>query len=40
MPGFVPDIHVLFLLTVRNKTWMAGTSGAKTRFALLSGHDD
>jgi D-alanyl-D-alanine dipeptidase len=26
-------------LTVK-KTWMAGTSSAKTRFALLSGHDD
>ena len=51
MPGFLPDIHVFPLLTVRNKTWMAGTSSAKTRgachraalcadpLALLSGHD-
>jgi hypothetical protein len=22
MPGFLPDIHVFPLLTVRNKTWM------------------
>jgi len=22
-----------------SKTWMAGTSGAKTGFALLAGHD-
>jgi hypothetical protein len=40
MPGFMPGIHVFLLLTVRKKTWMAGTSSAKTRFALLSGHDD
>src|SRR5258708_34562426 len=51
MPGFMPDIDVFPLLTVRNKTWMAGTSSAKTRgachraalcadpLALLSGHD-
>src|SRR5260370_32611885 len=51
MPGFLPDIHVFPLLTVRNKTWTAGTSSAKTRgachraalcadpLALLSGHD-
>ena len=39
MPGFLPDIQVFPLLTVGNKTWMAGTSSAKTRFALLSGHD-
>ena len=51
MPGFMPDIHVFLLLTVGNKTWMAGTSSAKTRgachraalcadpLALLSGHD-
>src|SRR5689334_1452043 len=37
MPGLVPDIHV-FLGTAA-KTWMAGTSIAKTRFALLPGHD-
>src|SRR5260370_11995252 len=30
MPGFMPGIHVLFLLTVGNKTWMAGTSPAMT----------
>jgi hypothetical protein len=36
MPGLVPGIHVLLLL---RKTWMAGTSSAKTRFALLPGHD-
>ncbi len=29
MPGFVPGIHVLRPLP-RSKTWMAGTSGAKT----------
>src|SRR5260370_5991023 len=51
MSGFLPDIHVFPLLTVRNKTWTAGTSSAKTRgarhraalcadpLALLSGHD-
>jgi amidohydrolase len=27
MPGFMPGIHVFLL---KNKTWMAGTSGAKT----------
>jgi hypothetical protein len=26
MPGFMPGIHVFFEV----KTWMAGTSGAKT----------
>jgi hypothetical protein len=31
MPGLVPGIHV-FLCGL--KTWMAGTSSAKTRFAL------
>jgi hypothetical protein len=30
MPGFMPGIHVFHLLTVRNKTWMAGTSPAMT----------
>jgi hypothetical protein len=38
MPGLVPGIHV-FLVAASNKTWMAGTSSAKTRFALLPGHD-
>src|SRR5215510_10296817 len=36
--GLVPVIHVL-LLQPSSKTWMAGTSSAKTRFALLPGHD-
>jgi hypothetical protein len=36
MPGFVPGIHVLF---AREKSWMAGTASAKTRFALLPGHN-
>jgi hypothetical protein len=39
MPGLVPGIHVLRCLQ-EMKTWMAGTSSAKTRFALLPGHDD
>jgi hypothetical protein len=29
MPGLVPGIHV-FLRERQSKTWMAGTSGAKT----------
>jgi hypothetical protein len=37
MPGLVPGIHVF--VGVTKKTWMAGTSSAKTRFALLPGHD-
>jgi hypothetical protein len=37
MPGLVPGIHVFSFLKL--KTWMAGTSGAKTRFALLPSHD-
>jgi hypothetical protein len=37
MPGLVPGIHV-FTALVRKKTWMAGISSAKTRFALLPGH--
>jgi hypothetical protein len=37
MPGLVPGIHVFLLL--HSKTWMVGTSCAKTRFALLPGHD-
>jgi hypothetical protein len=36
MAGLVPAIHVLCAA----KTWMPGTSSAKTRFALLAGHDD
>jgi hypothetical protein len=39
MPGLVPGIHVLQRLR-EGRAWMAGTSSAKTRFALLSGHDD
>jgi hypothetical protein len=38
MAGLVPAIHV-FLFVVA-KTRMLGTSGAKTHFALLPGHDD
>jgi hypothetical protein len=38
MAGLVPAIHALTL--PNEKTWMRGTSGAKTRFALLPGHDD
>jgi hypothetical protein len=38
MAGLVPAIHVFLLAVV--KTWMPGTSGAKTRFALLAGHDE
>jgi hypothetical protein len=37
MPGLVPGIHVF---PVEAKSWMAGTFGAKTRFALLPGHDE
>ena len=34
-----PAIHAF--LTLRSpKTWMPGTSSAKTRFALLPGHDE
>jgi hypothetical protein len=36
MPASVAGIHV-FLRAA--KAWMAGTPGAKTRFALLPGHD-
>jgi hypothetical protein len=39
MPGLVPGIYV-FLAVREAKTWMAGTYSAKTRFALLPGHDD
>jgi hypothetical protein len=38
MPGLVQGIHVFFLGAT--KTWMAGTYSAKTRFALLPGHDE
>ncbi|XSC44453.1 hypothetical protein ACF1BQ_044190 [Bradyrhizobium sp. RDT10] len=38
MAGLVPAIHVL--VTLQRKTWMPGTSSAKTRFALLPGHDE
>jgi TctA family transporter len=38
MPGLVPGIHV-FTFFSAVKAWMAGTSSAKTRFALLPGHD-
>jgi len=38
MAGLVPAIHDLFSLAP--KTWMPGTSSAKTRFALLAGHDE
>ena len=39
MPGLVPGIHVITALA-RRKTWLAGSSSAKTRFALLPGHGD
>jgi hypothetical protein len=39
MLGLVPGIHVFKDVTAR-KTWMAGTRSAKTRFALLPGHDE
>src|ERR1700722_11721546 len=38
MPGLVPGIHVFNRFD--RKTWMVGTPSAKTRFALLPGHDD
>jgi hypothetical protein len=38
MPGLVPGIHAL-TAEQDEKPWMAGTSSAKTRFALLPGHD-
>jgi hypothetical protein len=37
MPGL--GIHA-FSCSGEPKTWMAGTSSAKTRFALLPGHDE
>jgi hypothetical protein len=39
MAGLVPAIHVLSQSATDKKTWMPGTSSAKTRFALLPGHD-
>jgi hypothetical protein len=36
MPGLVPGSHVFLCV----KTRMAGSSSAKTRFALLPGHDE
>jgi hypothetical protein len=39
MAGLVPAIHV-FLGCYAVKTWMPGTSSAKTHFALLPGHDE
>src|SRR6185312_2060392 len=39
MPGLVPGIHVLSRRAGR-KSWMAGSSYTKTRFALEPGHDD
>jgi hypothetical protein len=38
MPGLVPGIHVFSPYDAN--TWMAGTSSAKTRFALLPGPDN
>jgi hypothetical protein len=38
MAGLVPAIHVFLGDTA--KSWMHGTSSAKTRFALLPGHDE
>jgi len=35
--GLVPAIHAFFLYAA--KTWMPGSPSAKTRFALLPGHD-
>jgi hypothetical protein len=39
MAGLDPAIHVLAFHRARS-TWMRGTSSAKTRFALLAGHDE
>jgi hypothetical protein len=38
MTELVPAIHVSTLTAP--KTWMPETSSAKTRFALLPGHDE
>jgi hypothetical protein len=42
MPGFMQLYagHPRLDRIATIKTWMAGTSSAKTRFALLPGHDD
>jgi hypothetical protein len=40
MAGFILAIHVFLAVDEAIKTWMAGTSSAKTRFALWPGHDD
>src|ERR1700722_368972 len=37
--GLDPVIHVL-LSSCANQTWMAGSSSAETRFALLPGYND
>jgi hypothetical protein len=39
MAGLDPAIHV-FLAAGSAKTWMPGSPSAKTRFALLPGHDE
>src|SRR6266849_5414670 len=39
MPGLVPG-HPRPSRMAARKTWMAGTSSAKKRFALLPGHDE
>jgi hypothetical protein len=39
MAGLVPAIHVLSQSVPDKKTWMPRISSAKTRFALLPGHD-
>jgi hypothetical protein len=39
MPGLVPGIHVFTVAPIK-KTWMAGDTVVKTRFALLPGHDE
>jgi hypothetical protein len=38
MAGLDPAIHAF--ATQKRKTWMPGSSSAKTRFALLPGHDE
>jgi hypothetical protein len=38
MAGLFPAIHVFE--EPGKKTWMPGTSSAKTRFTLLPGHDE
>jgi hypothetical protein len=36
MPGFVPGIHVFLCFHSASKTWMAGTSPAKTLWRVKS----